>query len=106
MQKLLWTIAMVVVLGAFIVALVISPPTPKHVPLYSIGDIVCSVISGQKGQILVVRERTSNDYYDVRFVASQIDASTSFLGGDAPVQQIPLARIDWMREYELTECSN
>ena len=83
-----------------------TPIAPQPDPLYSNGDIVCSVISGQKGQVLMERLRYGEYYYDVRFEALQTSATTSLLGGKAPVQQLPLARVDWMREYELKECSN
>lgn len=83
-----------------------TPIAPQPDPLYSNGDIVCSVISGQKGQVLMERFRYAEYYYDVRFEALQTSATTSLLGGKAPVQHLPLARVDNMREYELTECSN
>lgn len=83
-----------------------EPPVQVY-PKYQDGEIVRSVLYGQKGQILrsycPPQWNPGKTYclYKVRFAANQLTTNTSLLGSDGPITQAPLMTVDWVKEYEL-----
>lgn len=79
-----------------------TDPGPRPNPIYYGGDFVQSVISGQRGQVVLQRcyRGAESCSYDVRFVGLSMTTSTSLLGPDGPVSTEPLSVVE-MREFEL-----
>mgnify|MGYP001576710337 CR=1 FL=1 len=77
-------------------------------PKFYFGEMVKSVLSGQKGQVLDVhcyvsaKRDLSVCRYKVRFVYPQETTSTHFIGPDDPIEKNGLATL-WMEEFELTK---
>jgi hypothetical protein len=80
----------------------LTDPGPRPVPVYSTGDFVQSLISGQRGQVVrqICYRGTESCYYDVRFVGLSMTTSTSLLGPDGPISTEPLSLVQ-MSEFEL-----
>ena len=68
---------------------------------FEVGDLVVSALSSDlRGQI-IHRYGYTCSLYDVRWVSVQSTTNTSFLGGDGAIDTAPLAKISFMRDYEL-----
>lgn len=77
---------------------------PKHFK-FQTGQIVESVTSGQRGQILLQWLKRPDADYQVRFATPETKTNTHLLGPDGPVERSPFALVD-MREFELREAAN
>jgi len=84
--------------------------TPEDPPIrqFKTGDIVQFVVSGQRGQIINANYCTGSSQkkgqpctYDVRVFSPQVLTNTRLFGSDDPISQTTIARIDYVREYEL-----
>jgi hypothetical protein len=80
-----------------------SAENPAPFPLFKEGSMVKSVVSLQVGQVTKTRCWSGEDecYYDVRFHATQSITNTALIGSDAAIEQLPLAIIRYMRDFEL-----
>ena len=73
-----------------------------NIPKYSVGEIIRSKLTGQKGQI-IARSRFCGNVclYDVRFAGLEIVTKTHIIAEDEPVSSSSLSVVIDMREYEL-----
>ena len=92
-------------MGVFVAALLLAgcsePSMP--IPLFKQGDIVEFVISSQRAQIIDVNycHPRVGCTYEVRMTAPQILTDTHLLSSDGALHGKSLARLDFVREYEL-----
>lgn len=90
------------VLAAVIgLAWVLDPSRYAAAPAYSLGDTVRMKISGDTGMVIAGRCGRHGCTYSVRFNAPQTQTNTRLLGRDKPVEHLPVARVDGIREFEL-----
>lgn len=75
----------------------------EHPGKFKQGDMVEFVLNGQRAQIIFVSycERPIKCSYDVRLESPQVFTDTRILSSDGPLHAKPLARLDYVREYEL-----
>ncbi len=68
------------------------------------GDLVEFVVSGQKAQIIYVNHcRRPGEIctYEVRVFSPQVFTDTHVVGKDGPLTTAHIARLDYIREFEL-----
>lgn len=72
-------------------------------PKFEKGEIVCSVLNGQKGQVTHARPDVSSVFYNVRFAATSPVTDVNFLGPDDQITMNAFSEII-MEEFELKHC--
>lgn len=74
----------------------------ERFPKFNEGQIVYSVLNGQKGQIINFKRVYNGSFiYNVRFAQNQSETNTSVFG-DGPIGEIMHSSF-WMREFELKQ---
>lgn len=95
--------------GIFLALLLAGCGEPRQEPvrLFARGDMVEFVVSGQRAQIIQVNictmhsQRTYGCTYEVRVFSPQTYTDTHLLSSDGPLSTAHIARIDYVREFEL-----
>ncbi len=80
----------------------------RHEEKYSVcefrpGDMVRAKVSGEVGQVIVMRRAYEKDwcFSDVRFAGSEVFTDARILSDDGPITSRPLQIVTRMRPYEL-----
>lgn len=89
-----------------------NPEAPQELqgesgnPGFSTGQLVESVVSGERGQVLGGEYRSDEKvwYYSVRFAVNRAHLPRRVLGSGGPVRVAPLTAV-WLWEFELRECA-
>jgi hypothetical protein len=83
---------------------IVNTTTPRApIPKWDNGDMVRSILTNQRGQVIGLRCYSGNRtcYYEVRFVGLSITTHTHITSPDGDISTEPLTAIDYVREYEL-----
>lgn len=103
-KSLMYPIVFVFILPALLVYFLFRmfDPGPAPSPVYKNGELVVSVLNGQRGQIAEVYcfRGTKSCLYGVRFVGASLSTTPHLIGSGGPIGQSPFELVE-MRDFEI-----